>query len=335
MSEEIFINEIKDENSFNNNNEVENKNSFYKIPEKFRKYTINFQEYEENDVKTFGNENNNNDGVINISDVVEQKNNEHSEEDLRKTLKNEAHEKFPIEKEMEQKMKNKIYKQRSKYINDELIKRKLNKSENHVENVIKNNNNNVSEEYHTLPKTNEEIKNENIQKQVEVSKDELCNTIRQYQLYARLYQTTFVELMKMERGDLEKMIEKLKPLANKALLECANGPVLMFTLFCFKLIETQADSIKYQTSINLDGCYNTAVSHQKTLGEKLAGLLEEFPELTSYLISNRYAFLLECGGILAETHFKNTMLDENKKEKLVSLNTNIDLAEPKIKKRKN
>ena len=117
MSEEIFINEIKDDNS-NNNNEVENKNSFYSIPKELRKDTINFQDYEENDVKTFGNET-----------VVEQKSeantnsdsvsNNYSEEDLRKTLKNEAHEKFPIEKEMEMKMKNKIYKQRSKYINDE------------------------------------------------------------------------------------------------------------------------------------------------------------------------------------------------------------------------
>ena len=46
MSEEIFINEIKDDNS-NNNNEVENKNSFYNIPKELRKDTINFQDYEE------------------------------------------------------------------------------------------------------------------------------------------------------------------------------------------------------------------------------------------------------------------------------------------------
>ena len=50
--------------------------------------------------------------------------------------------------------------------------------------------------------------------------------------------------------------------------------------FVFKLIDTQSEVIKHQTDINLEGCYITAVIHKKSLGEKLAGLLEEFPELT-------------------------------------------------------
>ncbi len=142
----------------------------------------------------------------------------------------------------------------------------------------------------------------------------------------------------MERKDLELMIQKLHPQANKALLECANGPTLFFTLFCFKLIDTQSETIKLHTEFDVKGCYNTAINHKKSLGEKLAGILEEFPELTKYIMSNKYAFFLECGSILLETHIQNTLLNSEQKIILNSLDTNNDLKEelknPNIKKRK-
>jgi hypothetical protein len=329
MSEEIFINEIKDENS--NNNENENKNNFYKIPDKFKKDTINFQDFEDNETTTFSNEKSTNNNQ-------NQNQNQSSYEDVEKSLKDiikkEAHEKFPIPKDSETKVKNSLYKKRSKYMTDEFIKRKStftpssnsNSNSNSVEHKVENNS--VENEYKPLQKTNEEIKNEEIQSQCEVPKEELCDKIRKFQFYSRLAETPFDNLMRMERKDLELMIQKLQPNASNALLEIAQGPVLFFTLFLFKLLETQSEPIKNITTLDINGCYNTAITHKKSLGERLAGLLEEFPELTQYIMGNKVAFFMECGGILIETHTKNTILTEIQVEKFESL------SEPNIKTKK-